>query len=310
MRSTWHRNGFRGFTLVELLVVIGIIALLIAILLPALTKARQAAMTIVCLSNLKQVGMAVFNYAAENNGKAPYGDIDATGDSFKPKGLKTSNMAVLVSEKLFPGGRTNPNVVWAGVGPGGFKDLLFCEALRCPAGQFLPANGASKAMGRFRNQPVPLPVFVDAGADESAMRSTPKIYSNYVLSTYSGTNAPEAKGGAGITSVNGNNVIAPFGNCGTKSNTVIRFDSGNRRLSMVRRASETWMAWEAGSASQHTISRVSWRHPNLSANFVYFDGHAENLAIRVVDGHNHAGWFGNPPEGAGVPCDDRLLLNK
>lgn len=63
----------RGFTLVELLVVIGVIALLISILLPALTKARAAAQRTACLSNLRQVHLAFVFYAQAFNDQVPIG---------------------------------------------------------------------------------------------------------------------------------------------------------------------------------------------------------------------------------------------
>lgn len=77
-RPGLFRSLAHGFTLVELLVVIGIVAILIAILLPSLQKAKAQANATVCMSNLRQVGLLMALYAGDNRGWSAGYSYDAS----------------------------------------------------------------------------------------------------------------------------------------------------------------------------------------------------------------------------------------
>src|SRR5687768_16604329 len=113
-----------GFTLIELLVVIGIIAVLISILLPALQRARRQAATVQCSSNMRQVALAMLNYANANKGKLIPIQVN---DLPEWRGGMTWK-ASLVSQKYVnaPNAWQNVNGTWQLTYPDTKRSVFYC----------------------------------------------------------------------------------------------------------------------------------------------------------------------------------------
>ena len=88
----------RAFTLVELLVVISVVAILAALLLPALSRVLEAGRGTACLSNLRQIGAGIAAFAADNDGKIPYGPkappFTSPADLYPSTGAPTSLLSL------------------------------------------------------------------------------------------------------------------------------------------------------------------------------------------------------------------------
>src|SRR4051812_37812346 len=101
MGRPWQRR--RGFTLIELLVVIAIIAILAALLLPALSQAKERARRVKCMSNLRQIGIAMRVFALDREGYYPWHVLPDEGGTYGPNAGKAwMDYASLAAELLTP----------------------------------------------------------------------------------------------------------------------------------------------------------------------------------------------------------------
>ena len=153
----------RGFTLVELLVVIGLVALLIALLLPSLNRARAASRGVACLSNLRQMATAAFAYVDASAGRYPSAYYDAND-----AGVATS-FAWDITTTRTPA-TVRPGLLWQGADPGAVTQCpSFTGGANWLVDPYTGYNYNTSYVGHGQYETIPEP------AKATAVRNTPTV---------------------------------------------------------------------------------------------------------------------------------------
>ena len=263
----------RGFTLVELLVVIGIIALLIAILLPALKKARDASNVTKCASNLRQIAVAILSYAQDNRGRLLPSRVNP-GDTIYPQGWFWSNQ--LVALNYLP----SVKGVDASGQPNAGESVFYCPAGIDEDVSFSGFDALTPRAGKNQQY-----VLIKEPTAADAVRTF------YALNSITHEGDPNT-----ASAMPGKSVDAAFawynGKAPGQTDLFLRDARYTRSLSLIKRSALMVMAFDGNTYNWNNIpgstglsARISGRHGKPSNggkdgmfNCAFFDGHVAYLS--------------------------------
>ena len=220
--AVWSRRPAAGFTLIELLVVVAIIGVLIALLLPAVQKVREAAARTQCQNNMRQLGLAIANYAGVNDGQLPPSSArtvvtGAAPEGFGPVSLNFLLFPYLEQDVVFnaaiapPDGHPNAGAIQTA---GGFFVSTPMKVFTCPSD-----SSISNGLTNYTNSGlVSLGYAVCNYAHNIALYATPTA-PDYYRAAFTIANIPDGTS-------NTISFIERIGNCGSSFNSTRDLPSG------------------------------------------------------------------------------------
>jgi prepilin-type N-terminal cleavage/methylation domain-containing protein/prepilin-type processing-associated H-X9-DG protein len=250
-RPSRPARGIYGFTLVELLVVIGIIALLISILLPSLGKAREAAAATACMSNLRQIGIGIVMYSNDNKGYLPPGEYFDTGSI-----TRENWTTVLVAGKYLPAPKQD-----VGGAANSDQTSIGTSVFRCPSGMdnrtaFAPVTSQKDGQGAMFTRQL--------SNDLAPTGTTVRVDNWYGINGWSASTLATEQD----TSLK----RWPF----TRLRTGV-FEKLNK-LTTIRPSADVGLIFDGIGFHQQDGRRINARHHNRkTTNFLFADGHVDNV---------------------------------
>ncbi len=276
-----------AFTLVELLVVIGIIALLISILLPALSRAREQAMSVKCMANLRSIGQALVNYSVDNKGYI----VPAFNMPIVPPGT-TNQVAIQTPMDGWPAILDRDGYMRTADQSRPGSSAFYCpstyDIYGMQNGQTLTNPGAARG---YVEWPMEFTGSTGGDSDPQAAVTIPASGFNKIIRCSYWLNAYNPIGGAATSPLTSTNVYYsvsvgwgpdPAGNYATQNKvSQIRYSSR-----MIVAADGVYMGRQgstelvAPAMTPQNDCRIGYRHrgshgPNTISNAAFADGHVE-----------------------------------